>query len=168
MTVVLLGLLEITQLAMDPAAEVESQCQLVADLAVPGVGGVRFFEYRNCLVVDDLGLLELAVQSEKVGLALEGLSQAQVIESGGVRGVGQGLLGIECLSVQRLGLALIGAAADQKACQQGAGAGECLFRLSRRSRGDPPAARASQVRCDRPARIPRSRPSLRWMSPICW
>ena len=32
--IVLLGLLEITQLAMDPAAKVESQRQVVADLAV--------------------------------------------------------------------------------------------------------------------------------------
>ncbi len=55
-----------------------------------------------------------------------------MIKRGGVRGVGEGLLGIECPSVQRLGLALIGAAADQQACQQGAGAGECLFRVSRR------------------------------------
>ncbi len=75
-TIVLLGLFEITQLFMDPAAEVESQCQLVADLTVTGVGRVGFFEYGNCLVIDNLGRLELAVQSEKVGLALEGLSQA--------------------------------------------------------------------------------------------
>ena len=83
--IVLLGRLELAQLAVDPAAGVDRQRQLVADLGVLGVGGVRLLEHGDGLVVDRLGLGELAVEPQQVGLALQGLAQAQAILGGGRR-----------------------------------------------------------------------------------
>ena len=62
-----------------------------------GSAAFGFSEHGDCLVVGDLGRLEPAIQSQKVGLAFQGLSQPQLIKRAGVAGAGECLLGLDRL-----------------------------------------------------------------------
>ena len=119
----------VAQLNLNPASRIQSQRQLVTSLRPLGIGSARFIHDHNGLVIDGPGLGEPPVEAQQVGLAPEGLSEAEAVH-GGCRWVllkvGQKLLVLECLAVKDRCLAGVAATADQQIRQQGAGPGESL------------------------------------------
>ena len=167
--IIVLGRLEVTQLAVDPAPGVDRQRQLVADLGLLGVGGVCPLQHGDGLVVGRPGLVNLpSSRSRSAWLFRVWPSRRRSsVAAAGSCGIGQDLLGFQRLVVERLGLALVGHPADQQVGQQGAGPGQRLPGVSL-----PRPRRRSGSRISIAWRYGRSdsgsRPSLRWMSPICW
>jgi hypothetical protein len=99
---------------IDPAAGVGRQGQVVAYLAMFRIVGTCPIEHRQSLGVYRPSLGPLTVEPQKIALALESLAQAEVIFSGGRRGIGQGLLGLECLDVKWFCMALVFVVTDQE------------------------------------------------------